>query len=75
MKLDKDIKDIKFTKQTLRGEKLEISEPIVMASAAGWYVGAICKDPALDNMVCPYSRFTHYTSRDGARAILGMNQF
>ena len=31
-----------------------------MASAAGWYVGQICEDPDLDNMIEPYSRHTTY---------------
>ena len=44
MKFAKDIKDIKFEKINSYGEWIEVSEPIVMASAAGWYVGAICKD-------------------------------
>ena len=41
---------------------MEVSEDIVMASAAGWYVGAICKSPELDGMIEPYDRFTHYVS-------------
>ena len=34
-----------------------VSEPIVMASAAGWYVGKICKE---DGFVQPFDRFTDY---------------
>ena len=33
-----------------------------MASAAGWYVGAICKDPELGGMIEPYDRYTHYVA-------------
>jgi hypothetical protein len=62
MKIQKSIEDIKFHTATLGGEELEVSEDIVMASAAGWYVGAICKSPELDGMIEPYDRFTHYVS-------------
>ena len=31
-----------------------------MASAAGWYVGAVCKDPDMGGMIAPYNRFTEY---------------
>ena len=62
MKIQKEIEDIKFHTTTLGGEELEVSENIVMASAAGWYVGAICKSPELDGMIEPYDRFTHYVS-------------
>ena len=57
MKFAKDIKDIKFEKINSYGEWIEVSEPIVMASAAGWYVGAICKT---DGFVEPFDRFTDY---------------
>ena len=39
MKFVKKIEDIKFEKINSYGEWIEVSEPIVMASAAGWYVG------------------------------------
>ena len=44
MKLAKKIKDIKFEKVNVYGEMMEVSEPIVMASAAGWYVGKVCRE-------------------------------
>ena len=44
MKFAKKIEDIKFEKINSYGEWIEVSEPIVMASAAGWYVGKICKE-------------------------------
>ena len=39
---------------------LKISELKPMRSAAGWYVGAICKDPDLGGMITPFDRFTTY---------------
>ena len=62
MRIHKDIEEIKFHTTTLGGEELEVSEKIVMASAAGWYVGAICKDPELGGMIEPYDRYTHYVA-------------
>jgi len=62
MQIQKDIEDIKFTTQDVYGEEMEVSEEIVMASAAGWYVGAICKDPDLDGMITPFDRYTHYVA-------------
>ena len=60
MKIHKDINDIKFTTVKDGGERLEVSEPIVMASAAGWYVGAVYKEPECDDMIAPYRRDTGY---------------
>ena len=31
-----------------------------MASAAGWYVGAVCKDPDCGGMIVPFDRYTDY---------------
>ena len=62
MKIHKDINDIKFTTSKVFGEVLEISEPIVMASAAGWYVGTVYKEPECDDMIAPYRRDTHYVA-------------
>jgi aminopeptidase C len=55
MKILKEIEDIKFTDG--------ISEPIVMASNAGWYVGRICNT---EGFLEPYDRMTQYflTSRE-----------
>ena len=61
MKFAKKIKDIKFEKINVYGEMMEVSEPIVMASAAGWYVGAICRE---DGFVQPYDRFTEYMTKN-----------
>jgi hypothetical protein len=50
------------------GEEIELSEPIVMASAAGWYVGKVCKE---DGFVQPYDRFTEYfATPEEAKVIL-----
>lgn len=49
MKILKEIKDIKFTDG--------ISEPIVMASNAGWYVGRVCNT---ESFLEPYDRMTGY---------------
>ena len=58
MQIQKKIEDIKFTPMTVFGEEMEVSEDIVMASAAGWYVGAICKED--DGFIQPYDRYTDY---------------
>ena len=56
MKIHKDIEDVKFNSNG-------VSEHIVMASAAGWYVGQVCKDPSIGGwFVEPYDRHTHYVA-------------
>ena len=75
MKFAKKIKDIKFNKVNVYshnhcdfgGEEMEVSEPIVMASAAGWYVGKVCKE---DGFVQPYDRFTEYMTQEEAQKCL-----
>ena len=68
MKILKNIEDINFTTQNVYGTEMEVSEDIVMASAAGWYVGAICKE---DGFVQPFDRYTGYfATSDEAQAIL-----
>ena len=57
MQIQKKIEDIQFTPMTVFGEEIEVSENIVMASAAGWYVGAICKE---GGFIQPYDRYTDY---------------
>ena len=61
MKFAKKIEDIKFEKINSYGECIEVSEPIVMASAAGGYVGQICKE---DGFVQTYDRFTVYMTQE-----------
>ena len=60
MEVMKDIKDIKWNTDG-------ISEPIVMASAAGWYVGAIDKS---EGFIQPYDRYTDYMTQEDAIAEL-----
>tara|TARA_Y100001972_G_scaffold66274_1_gene80821 strand:+ start:214 stop:459 length:246 start_codon:yes stop_codon:yes gene_type:complete len=68
MKMIKDIKEIKFNKVDVYGEEMEVSEPIVMASAAGWYVGKICRE---DGFVEPFDRYTDYfATADQAQVVL-----
>ena len=69
MQIQKKIEDITFTPMTLFGEELEVSENIVMASAAGWYVGAICKEN--DGFIQPYDRYTDYyaTPEEAAKVL------
>ena len=55
MKILKDIKEIVFS-----DGDMPVSEFVVMASAAGWYVGKVCKDPDCGGMVLPYDRYTGY---------------
>ena len=67
MKILKDIKDITFC-----GGDFPISEPIVMASAAGWYVGEVCKDPDCGGMIVPFDRLSGYfATPEEAAKLLG----
>ena len=63
MQILKDVQNITFNKQDVFGTVMEVSEPIVMASAAGWYVGAICKE---GGFVQPFDRYTHYMEQSEA---------
>ena len=67
MEFAKKIEDINFEKINSYGEMIEVSEPIVMASAAGWYVGAICKE---DGFIQPYDRYTEYMTQESAQKCL-----
>ena len=67
MEFAKKIEDINFEKINSYGEMIEVSEPIVMASAAGWYVGAICKE---DGFIQPYDRYTQYMTKEHAQYCL-----
>ncbi len=64
MKTLKNIKDIEFNTVNMYGEEMQVSEPIVMASAAGWYVGKACKTDLFNDgsqfIVEPFDRFTDY---------------
>ena len=67
MQILKDIQDITFNKRDVFGTEMEVSAPIVMKSAAGWYVGAVCRE---DGMVQPFDRYTYYMSLDEAHVEL-----
>ena len=71
MKLQKKIEDIKFTDCDVWGTVMPVSEDIVMASAAGWYVGAICKE---GGFIQPYDRYTDYyaTPEEAAKVLEAM---
>ena len=71
MQIQKKIEDIQFTPVTVFGEEMEVSEDIVMASAAGWYVGAICKE---GGFIQPYDRYTDYyaTPEEAAKVLEAM---
>ena len=71
MKIQKEIEDIKFTTTNVYGQEMEVSENIVMASAAGWYVGAICKAPEIGGMILPWDRYTgYYATPEEAQKLL-----
>ena len=57
MKILKNIKDVNFTTKNVFGTEMKVSEDIVMASAAGWYVGAVCKG---EYGIEPFDRYTEY---------------
>ena len=54
MKILKNFDDIQFNDV---GDNLFVSEELVMASNAGWYIGAICKE---DGFYEPYDRYSDY---------------
>ena len=54
MKILKNFDDIQFNNM---GDNLFVSEELVMASNAGWYIGAICKE---DGFYQPYDRYSDY---------------
>ena len=70
MKILKKIEDVNFTTVNILGTEMPVSDPIVMASAAGWYVGAICKDPDCGGMVVPFDRYTDYMTQENAQKCL-----
>ena len=70
MEIQKKIEDVKFTNCNVYGTEMPVSENIVMASAAGWYVGAVCKDPDCGGMIVPYNRYTDYMTQENAQKCL-----
>ena len=69
MELAKNYNDIQWeeTEMHNNGTKLLISEPLAMASAAGWYIGQLCKE---DDFPMPFDRFTEYMSKEDALKLL-----
>ena len=58
MEILKKIDDIDFhTIQCADGKDLDVSEPVVMSSAAGWYVGSFCVGEYCTE---PYDRYSDY---------------
>ena len=74
MEFAKNIKEIKFNDTNVFGTEMPVSEPIVMASAAGWYVGSICKDPDCDGMIVPFDRYTEYMTQESAQKCLDADE-
>ena len=73
MQILKDVQNITFNKQDVFGTVVEVSEQIVMASAAGWYVGAVCRE---DGFIQPFDRYTHYMEQSEAETeLLSSNNF
>jgi len=56
MEFAKKIEEIKFNNDG-------VSEPIAMASAAGWYVGSIDNS---EGFIQPYDRYTDYMTKESA---------
>jgi hypothetical protein len=54
-----------------------LSGPLVMRSAAGWYVGELCLDDDLPNFPQPYDRYTGYfaTEAEAERALIAFLDF
>ena len=67
MKIWKKLADIKWHDEDT---DMPISEEIVMASNAGWYVGIVCKDPDCGGMIVPYNRYTDYMTQENAQKCL-----
>ncbi len=50
---------------------MPLSDPLVMGSAAGWYVGEVCKDPDCGGMIVPFGRISgYYATPEEADALL-----
>ncbi len=72
MELAKKYNDIQWEEEVVYGTKMLVSEPLAMASAAGWYVGQICEE---NDFLQPFDRLTDYMSKSQAVALVkGMNK-
>ena len=67
MKVAKDFDKIQWTEEDVFGTKMKVSEPLAMASAAGWYVGQICEE---NDFLQPFDRLTDYMSKEDALELL-----
>ena len=67
MKLAKNYDDIQWEEEVVYGTKMLVSEPLAMASAAGWYVGQICEE---NDFLQPFDRLTDYMSKEDALKLL-----
>ena len=67
MELAKNYDDIQWEEEVVYGTKMLVSEPLAMASAAGWYVGQICEE---DDFLQPFDRLTDYMSKEDALKLL-----
>ena len=72
MRVAKDYNEIKWTVEDVFGTKMKVSEPLAMASAAGWYIGQLCKE---DDFPMPFDRFTEYMSKEDALELLKKDIF
>ena len=77
MQIAKKIEDIKFLDSDttdLNDCDYLVSELLVMQSAAGWYVGKVCrpvKEKNNHNWLEPYDRYSgYYPNQDGAEEAL-----
>ena len=67
MRVAKDYNEIKWTVDDVFGTKMKVSEPLAMSSAAGWYIGQLCKE---DDFPMPFDTFTEYMSKEDALELL-----
>ena len=67
MELAKKYNDIQWEEEVVYGTKMLVSEPLAMASAAGWYIGQLCKE---GDIPMPFDRFTEYMSKEDALKLL-----
>ena len=67
MRVAKDFDKIQWTEEDVFGTKMKVSEPLAMASAAGWYVGQICEE---NDFLQPFDRLTDYMSKEDALKLL-----
>ena len=72
MEIDKDEDQIIWHTE---GLPFPISEDLVMKSAAGWYIGQVCKDPDIGGAIVPYDRESIYGTKEEARKWLASGRW